>query len=74
MFGEPGTDGTFSVSFASMARLARVTVVVLPHHVTRRGNTRHFILADDADRVIYLDLLHRCSQLHDLKLLGYCDR
>jgi putative transposase len=55
-----------------MARLARVTVVGLPHHVTQRGNARQFILAEDADRVVYLDLLHRYGQLHDLKLLGYC--
>jgi len=28
-----------------MARLARITVVNVPHHVTQRGNARQFLLA-----------------------------
>jgi putative transposase len=52
--------------------LARVIVIDVPHHVTQRGNARQFILADDADRVVYLDLLRRYSQLHRLSLIGYC--
>jgi hypothetical protein len=38
-----------------------------PHHVTQRGNARQFILATDAERLVYLDLLRlseverRCS-------------
>ncbi len=30
------------------------------------------ILAEDADRVIYLELLREYSQLYALSLLGYC--
>jgi putative transposase len=30
------------------------------------------ILASDADRVVYLELLRRYSQLHQLSLIGYC--
>jgi putative transposase len=52
--------------------LARVVVVDVPHHVTQRGNARQFILAGDADRVVYLDLLRHYSQLHKLSLIGYC--
>jgi len=55
-----------------VARLARVVVVDVPHHVTQRGNARQFILNDDADRVVYLDLLRRYSQLYRLSLIGYC--
>jgi putative transposase len=40
-----------------MARLARVVAVDVPHHVTQRGNARQFILATDAERIVYLDLL-----------------
>jgi hypothetical protein len=34
-----------------MARLLRVVIVDVPHHVTQRGNARQVILASDADRV-----------------------
>jgi REP element-mobilizing transposase RayT len=70
--GNLGTDGTFSATFTDVARLARAIVVDVPHHVTQRGNARQFILADDADRVVYLDLLRRYSQLPQLSLIGYC--
>src|SRR5271167_4157948 len=33
-----GTDGTFSDILSVMARLARIAVVNIPHHVTQRGN------------------------------------
>src|SRR6266496_1020344 len=55
-----------------MARLPRVVIVDVPHHVTQRGNARQVILASDADRVIYLELLQEYSQLYALSLLGYC--
>ena len=44
-----------------MARLPRVVVVDVPHHVTQRGNARQVILADDADRSAYSDLLRKYS-------------
>lgn len=55
-----------------MARLPRVVVVDVPHHVTQRGNARQVILASDADRITYLDLLRQYSEIHRLSLLGYC--
>jgi len=55
-----------------MARLPRVVVVDVPHHVTQRGNARQVILFSDADRVTYLELLREYSQLYGLSLLGYC--
>ena len=55
-----------------MARFARVVAVDVPHHVTQRGNARQVILADDAGRVAYLELLRQSSELHRLSLLGYC--
>jgi len=55
-----------------MARLARVVVKGIPHHVTQRGNARRFMLDTDADRVVYLDLLRYYSRLHSLSVLGYC--
>jgi putative transposase len=55
-----------------MARLARVIAVGIPHHVTQRGNARQVILASEAERLVYLDLLRESSSLHQLSLLGYC--
>lgn len=55
-----------------MARLPRVVIVDVPHHVTQRGNARQVILASDADRVTYLELLREYSQLYALFVLGYC--
>ena len=55
-----------------MARLPRVVVVDVPHHVTQRGNARQVILCTDTDRVTYLELLREYSQLYRLSLLGFC--
>lgn len=57
---------------SAMARLPRVVVVGVPHHVTQRGNARQVILASDSDRATYLALLRQYSDLHRLSLLGYC--
>ena len=46
-----------------MARLARVVIPGLPHHVTQRGNRREAIFFEDGDREVYLDL----AGGHDLK-------
>jgi putative transposase len=55
-----------------MARLPRVVIVDVPHHVTQRGNARQIILATDAHRLTYLELLRDHSRLYALSLLGYC--
>jgi len=55
-----------------MARLPRVVITDVAHHVTQRGNARQVILADDADRIAYLELLRQYSELYRLSLLGYC--
>jgi putative transposase len=55
-----------------MARLPRIVIADVPHHVTQRGNARQVILASDADRMTYLELMREYSQLYGLSLLGYC--
>ena len=45
-----------------MVRLARVIAVGVPHHITQRGNARRFILQDQADRKVYLDLLRQSTE------------
>lgn len=45
-----------------MARLARVIVPGLPHHVTQRGNGRAHTFFGDADYALYRDLLAQCCR------------
>jgi len=40
-----------------MARLARVVVPGVPHHVTPRGNRRQVMFFNDADYNAYLELM-----------------
>ena len=68
----PGTDGTFSGIVSTVARLARVVVAEVAHHVTQRGNARQFLLASDAERFAYLDLLREAVRVEDLSVVGYC--
>jgi REP element-mobilizing transposase RayT len=55
-----------------MARLPRVVLAEIAHHVTQRGNARRFILDCDADRNVYLELLREDIQRCNVTLLGYC--
>jgi putative transposase len=55
-----------------MARLARIVIVNIPYHVTQRGNAGQFLLASDSERLVYLRLLRRYIQVHELALMGYC--
>lgn len=55
-----------------MARLPRVVIAEVAHHVTQRGNARRFILQCDADRSVYLQLLRDDIQRSNVTLLGYC--
>jgi len=55
-----------------MARLPRVVMAGVPHHVTQRGNARQVIFDGNADRLTYLGLLRQHCELDGLSLLGYC--
>ena len=55
-----------------MARLPRVVIADVAHHVTQRGNARQVIFGEDVDRLVYLELLREHCQLYPVSLLGYC--
>lgn len=55
-----------------MPRVARIVIANVVHHVTQRGNARQFILATDAERMVYLHLLRYAVRVHGLSVLGYC--
>ncbi len=54
-----------------MARLPRLTVTGLPHHVILRGNNRQDIFRVAADYQRMLDLLFEQSRVHKLDLHAY---
>jgi len=49
-----------------MARLARIVIPGLPHHVTQRGNQREAIFFEEGDHEIYLDLLAEQARKADV--------
>jgi putative transposase len=53
-----------------MARLARVVIPNLPHHVTQRGNGRAQTFFCDDDYRLYLDLLRRHCAEAQVSVLG----
>ena len=55
-----------------MARLARIVVPGLPHHVTQRGNRRMEIFFTPEDRQVYLALLRKYLERHGLQVYAYC--
>jgi len=55
-----------------MARLARIVIPGLPHHVTQRGNRREAIFFEDGDHEIYLDLLAEQTLKADVAVWAYC--
>ena len=55
-----------------MARLARVVIPGLPHHVTQRGNHREPTFFEDGDYALYLDLLAESSARARADVWAYC--
>ena len=55
-----------------MARLARVVVPRVPHHVTQRGNRRQQTFFCDEDHVAYLGLLGEWLPRRGVELWAYC--
>ena len=55
-----------------MARLARLIVPGVPHHITQRGNRRLRVFLSDADKSLYVSLLAEHSAPAGLRWLAYC--
>ncbi len=55
-----------------MARVARVVIAGLPHHVIQRGNRRQQVFFKDEDRYEYLRILKEESTKSGLKIWSYC--
>ena len=55
-----------------MARLARVVVPGVPHHVTQRGNRRQDTFFNDGDYRVYVDLMAEWCAGCGVEILAYC--
>jgi REP element-mobilizing transposase RayT len=49
-----------------------VVVADVAHHVTQRGNGCQFILASEAERMVYRDLLRQAVRGQGVAVVGYC--
>ena len=56
----------------SMARLSRITVPGLPHHVTQRGNRRQALFTAPGDYALYRDLLGERCRANGVACWAYC--
>ena len=57
-----------------MARLSRITVPGLPHHVMQRGNRRQALFAEPGDYALYRDLLAERCRANGVACWAYCLR
>ncbi len=55
-----------------MARLARIVIPGLPHHVTQRGNRRAQTFFEDGDYELYRDLLAQAARKAGAEIWCYC--
>ena len=55
-----------------MARLPRVVIPGLPHHVTQRGNRRERTFFEDGDFALYLDMLADAARKAQVEIWSYC--
>lgn len=59
-------------SNTKMSRMARFVAPGISHHITQRGIRRTDIFLEDADRILYLDLMHQACRKYGLHVQGYC--
>ena len=55
-----------------MARLARLVVPGLPHHITQRGNRRQQTFFNDEDYAAYVELMAEWCGEHGVEIWAYC--
>ena len=55
-----------------MARMARIVIPGIPHHVTQRGNRREQVFFSADDYRYYLELLAEATEKADTKVWSYC--
>ncbi len=56
----------------AMARIPRIVVPGLPHHVTQRGNRGRVLFACSTDYILYRDLIAERCRHFDIDVWAYC--
>jgi putative transposase len=55
-----------------MARLSRIVIPDVPHHVTQRGNRRQKLFAELGDYALYRDFLAERCEWNGVSCWAYC--
>ena len=55
-----------------MARLPRVVIPGISHHITQRGNRRKRVFFEDADYKLYVDVLSEAANEAQTAIWDYC--
>jgi putative transposase len=55
-----------------MARLARLVLPGLPHHIAQRGNRRQQTFFNDGDYAAYLELMSDWRREEGVEIWSYC--
>ena len=55
-----------------MARVARVVIAGLPHHITQRGNRRQQTFFNEGDYAAYLELMSEWCRDQGVEIWSYC--
>jgi len=55
-----------------MARIARIVIPNIPHHIVQRGNRSQKVFFSSKDKEFYLNLLHKHAHESGLSLWAYC--
>jgi len=61
-----------AVIIPHMARLSRLVVPDVPHHVTQRGNRRQPVFFSDRDHAFYRDLVAEACAARGVRCLAWC--
>ncbi len=55
-----------------MARIARLVIPNVPHHITQRGNRRQRVFFSDDDYICYISLMAEWCQKFSIEIWAYC--
>ena len=55
-----------------MARIPRIVIPQIPHHITQRGNRRQQTFFSIADYQAYLEFLATACKVYDVEIWAYC--
>ncbi len=55
-----------------MARIARIVIPRIPHHITQRGNRRQDVFFQKSDYESYISLLMEWCDRYGVEIWAYC--